>query len=136
MRCLLVSEHKSESSQHFNSQNQQVRMLTILMLIIQFIMLLFKSCINVAFRIPKKPMYLGQSTLLSSSVVSQPLFPTKLASKSSTPILGSRLKTAQIQIIGSSWTDTWSELLWTDPVDMFLQMCAGDKNVPPTSDKE
>ena len=30
MRCLLVSEHKSESSQHFNSQNQQVRMLTII----------------------------------------------------------------------------------------------------------
>ena len=72
-------------------------------------------------------MDLGQSTLLSSSVVSQPLFPTKSASKSSTPILDLRLKTAQIQIIGSSWTDTWSEFLWTDPVDMFLQMCAGEK---------
>ena len=46
MRCLLVSEHKSESSQHFNSQNQQVRMLTILMLIIQFPILLLKSCIS------------------------------------------------------------------------------------------
>ena len=94
----------------------------------------------------------GQSTLLSSSVASQPLFLTKSASKSSTPILGSRLKTAQIQIIGSSWTDTWSELLWTDPVDTFLQTCAGEKTIhkttqshqhqqssqnnPPTSSKE
>ena len=85
------------------------------------------SVIRVANRIPKKPMDLGQSTLLSSSVVSQPLFPTKSASKSSTPILDLRLKRAQIQIIGSSWTDTWSELLWTDPVDTFLQMCAGEK---------
>ena len=58
------------------------------------------SVIRVANRIPKKPMDLGQSTLLSSSVVSQPLFLTKSASKSSTPILDWRLKRAQIQIIG------------------------------------